>query len=175
LNGSCRAFHLRDIDNSVELQTALRIPSVSSNLFAVEAETVTGTLTFEDGTTFTRSLRDGFENITLPAGADVNGDGRVTFMLAITIDAQMYKYWDYNVTFDYLSKMLYAEIKIFMKELDWTTGDYSGDPTLYDSGSFGPVTTSGYNVEVLHDSGTPNWPLLGFETITVTGGIQLTK
>jgi hypothetical protein len=44
-----------------------------SNLVAVETEAVTGTLTFEDGTTFTRSLRAGFENITLPAGADVNG------------------------------------------------------------------------------------------------------
>jgi hypothetical protein len=146
-----------------------------SNLFAVEAEAVTGTLTFENGTTFTRSLRDGFVNITLPAGADVNGDGRVTFTLDIAMDAHMYKFWDYSVTFDYFSKMLSAEVKVFMKELNWTTGGYSGEPRLYDSGSFGPMDTSRYNVELLHDSGTPNWPLLGFETIRVTGGIQLTN
>lgn len=146
-----------------------------NNLFAVEAQAVTGTLTFEDGTTFVRSLREGFVDITLPVGADVNGDGRVTFTIEIVMDAHMYKFWDYSVSIDYLSKMLSAEIKIFMKEIDWMTGEYTGEEELFDSSSFGPIDTSAYAVEILNDSGTPSWPLLGFETITVTGGVQLVQ
>jgi hypothetical protein len=76
------------------------------------------------------------------------------------------------VGIDYHSELFGGSYAVFMRDIDPLTlklgpeEEVSGD-------SFGPVNTSDSDYSLLSDSAAPSWPLLGFDPIVVTGGLQL--
>ncbi len=130
-------------------------------------------MTLENGTQLTLTA-DALNSITLPTGADTNGDGFVEFTLAIDIDQTFTNESDFYGT---LSKRIRAGIADVQARIP-------GCGSCQASHGFGPLIDVNPSVNIAHDdAGIPTpwptgeagvFPLGGFNTIVMTGAFDLT-
>lgn len=140
---------------------------------SVTIERVEATVTFEDGSSVTAELRDGFPQITLPASADVNGDGRVAMTIRVIPTAHIQKIWIYGLSLEWDSELGSARYSTFIYDRD-LTGTVTGT-TEYNAASFGPLRTSSTNIGGVGTTKLMEWDLEGITPIEATGTLQLSR
>ncbi|MBT9556891.1 MAG: FG-GAP repeat protein [Myxococcales bacterium] len=140
-------------------------------LHMVTVEEVTATIVWEDGTTVEAELRDGFPAVTLPASADVNDDGRVSYDVTFTVIASVQKLWAYGATLDSDSTMGYGNYATYIYTYD-LTGKKTGEKVMNEA-TYGPLRQSSSKLTGPSAQKTLEWTLGGLEPISATGAIRM--
>ena len=114
--------------------------------FGLDANGVAATLVLEDGTSYTFPLGKPVD-ITVPAGADVNGDGRVDVSIQLALDSTFHDTWHHHDTLGYMYSGGFGRLRAF---------DALG--TVVAKRSVGPAYQNGCGLEA-KSSTEPNDPV----------------
>ncbi len=137
----------------------------------VTVDAVRGDLVLEDGTTFPDvDASEALAGVTIPLGADADGDGLVTWAMVLDVEATLFSYTSYRRKLDWWARYVYVEASTWAYSFD-LSGDVTGS-TLVRRDTNGPWYEGVWQFPAEQDE-VRAWPLGGFGTVTVEGAIQL--
>ncbi|MFO0750142.1 MAG: cadherin domain-containing protein [Myxococcota bacterium] len=140
--------------------------------FYLNADGVKATLTLEDGTVLPDVTLGQDTELTFPATADVDGDGRVDVDFAFTLDQTFTHFLFLNPTITYSGKTLGLTAEMYGPDYD-STGQIVGEKVLKKAG-WGPLQDSSRSASWFGNY-SDSWSLPGFDVVHAHGKIQVAR